>query len=288
MTGFARQQISNGEMTIEVDLRSVNHRYLELGCRLPREYSAYESIIRNQISDVLKRGKVDCTINRKSTSKFSEELPSPARISLYMRAYSDYARDFGIQEDRRADLLKDLLLRREPAGSIDNELQEGEREVVVDLVKRALVDLVGMRRLEGKKLVDDILQRLEELRALHKKIEENVEFAPENLRKRILDRLARLSPEVTIDPIRLATEAAIAAEKVDVSEEIVRLKSHFEQISSAITEPPSGRKVDFLIQECVREFNTIGSKAQDARIQTLVVEGKVALEKMREQVQNLE
>lgn len=289
MTGYARKQVSDGSVVIEVDLRSVNHRHLEVSCRLPREFGSFEAAIRTMLTESLHRGKVDCSIVRKGTSVTSEEFPSVDRIAAYMRAYAQLAKDFGVHDDCRAELLKDLLLRRDPPGTTSElAVTDAEREALLAVVKGAIDDLIAMRTVEGGRLLIDIRNRLKELEGLRLKIQEHALTAPAVLKQRILDRIGRLAPEVSLDPSRLSAEVALIADRVDVSEEIVRLESHFLQIYGSLDEPPSGRKLDFLIQECVREFNTIGSKAQDACVQSLVVEGKVTLEKVREQVQNLE
>ncbi|MFM1848962.1 MAG: hypothetical protein RL417_2436, partial [Pseudomonadota bacterium] len=191
--------------------------------------------------------------------------------------------------EARAGAVRDILGRHEVLGINEGDSRvPRERGLVVEALRGALSTLQTMRRKEGARLVRDLADRLGRLEKIRRSIEKRAAGAPAALRERIKLRIERLAPPIQVDPERLAAEVALIAERVDITEELVRLRSHFDQFRGALQHGLVGKKLDFLLQEFGREFNTIGSKAQDAAVQADVVEAKTEMEKMREQVQNLE
>ena len=290
MTGFSRGSKAAEGTIIEVDLRSVNARYLELTCKLPRIYQPFEGELRAKVSERIRRGRVDLLVTRiVSPQKTFESVGRSETVAPLVKSYLGLCSEFGASKEGLSHFIADVMLRRDLVASAEeSNVPESEKNALLSAVSDAVTGLVQMRSEEGRALGSEIRKHLEQLSELHSRIESQVSNAPAEVKARLLSRLAKLAPEVTLDPTRLAQEAALLADRSDVTEEVVRLKSHFEQLSSALAGEGEGKRLDFLLQECFREFNTIGSKAQSASVQALIVDAKVILEKVREQVQNLE
>ena len=288
MTGFGRSEIQAGSRVWTTELRCVNNRFLELKIKLPKGYNALEDRIRKLVATYLQRGRVDLVVN--VSGDFSDLMKVNVNIELartYKNALTQMGKDLVIEGDTDLTFLAslpDVLVREQQ----DEDL-ESVWTLLSGALKEALVQCETMRQQEGGTLLIDLAGRLE---YFSKVLEQVAAAIPELLvqRKALLqERLEKLLGNVQLDPMRLAQEVVILADKTDVTEEIVRLRSHMQQFRSSLTEDGAvGRKLDFLIQEFLREVNTLASKINDARIAHLTVELKSELEKMREQIQNIE
>lgn len=291
MTGFGRAEVKSGGLAIEVEARSVNSRYLDLVLRLPREYGILEGDIRALVSSFVSRGRLELTVVRKAAGESSGALRFDR--ALYDRLYRVYEKEIGcgskLGDLERFSVISSLLGRREV---LDVEVGASqllkEEKPVLQACSAALKALVTLRQREGQRLLLDIRKRLQLLEDIRRKLLRHASSAPARLKEKLLHRISRLSPEVKLDPGRLACEVSLLADRVDVTEELVRLEAHLKEFAASLKTGGAGRKLDFMLQEIGREFNTIGSKAQDASEQQLVVAAKTELEKIREQTQNLE
>ena len=274
-----------------VELRSVNHRYLDLKVRGASVGPAVEDRITKLIKSRLKRGSVVLTVRVKSgTSSSSVRVD----LAAARRAVAELRRleELGLRDDLGIELVcaqPGVLVQSDEASSDD----DGELAECADEAATQCIDaLIAMREAEGVALRKDIEGRLDRLVELAKEIAGHVSKAPDDAQKRLNERIARLLKNVgvEVDPDRIAHEVAILADRLDVTEEIVRVGSHVEQAKKLLAtgDKPVGRRLDFLVQELGREFNTVASKSQSADVARLVVEGKAELEKVREQVQNVE
>ncbi|RRJ67839.1 YicC family protein [Paenibacillus oralis] len=290
MTGYGGAVRSYGGYIVQFEIKSVNHRYAEIVLRMPREWSCYEEGLRRLVQRRVKRGRIDVFISkeRDDTSALPLVLNAPVAES-YLQAAEELGRRYGVDAKLSAkDLLSlpDVLTAPElsPAGESEPEWER----VLQDGLEEALIGLLGMREREGRNLVADLSGRLARLEAIHGEL---VRLAPEvvnDYRSRLKGRLSELL-EGSFDEQRFAMEVAVFADRSNIDEELIRLKSHFEQCRSLLQAfEPIGRKLDFLIQEMNRETNTIGSKANHLALVNLVVEMKAELEKIREQAANLE
>jgi uncharacterized protein (TIGR00255 family) len=289
MTGFGRGEAKTDAKIISVEMRSVNNRYLDVQVKLPRSLAAFEPRVRKAVQERFSRGRIDVFVNRAGGDS------SPFRLVLDHRVAEQYV-----------SLLREAKVRYGLSGEIDIALFGGLPELVTredipedadmlwGLLERALSDamtsLHAMRQDEGSALGRDIAGRLDSIESLTDAIRERAPASVETARKRMTESLDRILKEPP-DPTRVAQEIAILAERTDVTEELIRLKSHlaqFRRLLGSAGQEPVGRKLDFLLQELGREFNTVASKALDAEISLQVVTGKAELEKVREQVQNIE
>lgn len=296
MTGFGRSVKENGVVSIEVEVKSFNHRFLDISIKLPREYSRFEHELRDLISSALPRGRVEVFISRKILQRSKEGVKFDREMFKHLfEVYFEQARkEAGLQNlaDEivfREHAMFEVLRRSDVLGIEEGTIDENfERDCLLATIREALASLCEMRAREGVKLCSDIGERLQTLCAIRERIESSSSNTQQAIRERMLSRLSRVSPDIKIDETRLAQEVALLCDRVDFTEELVRLGSHLCHFKSAMNDLQGGRKLDFLTQEIGREFNTIGSKAQDALVQTLVIDAKQELEKIREQIQNLE
>ncbi len=290
MTGYGRALVKRGALSVEVEVKAVNSRYLDCALKLPRQYSGFEPELRELAGSLMQRGRVEISVVRGVDAALQEGLRFDKQLfDQYVKLYRSLQRELGVRDPSVEKMVHQILSRREVLDVGEGSVEvEKEKAVVWEAVSKALSDLDAMRRKEGQRLGADMLQRVSVLRLLRAGIAKKAERAPEELQKRLEERMRKLLSGVDVDQGRLCTEAALLAEKVDVSEELVRLDSHFEQFEAALKSSPNGRKLDFLLQEFGREFNTISSKAQDAAVQGAVVDAKTEIEKLREQVQNVE
>jgi len=291
MTGFARAQRENELVRIELEIRSVNSRFLDLNFRLPREYQVFEREARQRISQQISRGRVEVSCSRTQIScaenavRFDQTL-----LDRYMQhaEQAAKARDIWSKECERA-LFLEFIGRREILDNEDGVVEIGDEQPIFESVLGdALTALQLMRAEEGAVLEQDLTQRVDELLLLSTQIESHSSDKAPALRAKLSERIARIVSEGALDPQRLELEVALLVDRADISEELVRLKSHLAQFSDVLSAPPNGRKLDFLSQELLREFNTITSKIQEPAAQQLVVEAKSVIEKLKEQVQNVE
>jgi uncharacterized protein (TIGR00255 family) len=287
MTGYGKAELSLEHEKIAVEMRSVNHRYGEISIKLPRALICFENDVRKAVSERLKRGKIDVFIQLESVA---DGRPPHVNISLaraYYAAFTSLREELGIEEPVPLSLIvsqKDVLAVTE-----EEDHTEAMRDGLLSTVGAAVDALERMRIREGNELSDDLRKRRETLALLMERIACRAPSVPAEYAEKIASRLTRFAPEGMPDEVRLAQEIAIMADRSDITEEQVRFASHLVQFDAALQAlEPVGRKLDFLLQEMGREVNTMGSKANDGEITSCVVELKAELEKIREQVQNIE
>lgn len=288
MTGFGRANVLIDGREITVELKSVNHRFLDLGFRMPRHISFLEDEIRRQLTERLTRGHVDVFVSYRNTRTDARTaVVDGALLNAYITAANECAEEYGLRND-----LSVVSALRFP-DVVDVVEAEEDREAVTELLKKALGaacdELINMRRIEGERLCADLLARLDTVLGIRAGIAEKAPGVVEDYRAKLNERIASILQSVEIDAARLATEVALFADKANIDEELVRLGSHVAAARELLENGSAvGRKMDFIVQEMNREFNTIGSKANNKDITALVIEGKAEIEKIREQVQNLE
>lgn len=288
MTGYGRYEIEANERKVLVEISSVNHRYLDLNIRIPRLLMHYEDQARKMIKERLTRGKVEVVISTHSVAK--EDLEIVVNESLgeaYLEGLRMLGNKFGLVDDLKLSALMNMSdLVSIQKKTANQEAVDAQIEIAL---QGALDAFVKMRQKEGEALKQDILQKCKALTEMVSAIESRSPKVVIQYKERLEARLCQLLDEVPIDENRIAAEIALFADKCAVDEEITRLKSHIIQLQDILEEGQVvGRKLDFLIQEMNREANTIGSKANDYEITKIVVALKTEIEKIREQVQNIE
>lgn len=288
MTGYGRVKQENSFREILVEIRSVNHRYLDLNIKVPRVYGFLEDAVKKHVSGVLARGKVDLYISVRTKDggdlKISPNMPV---IDGYMDALKAVAERHGLT----SDVTPLALLQLPDAMAVDKEEADAEQITgeVLSVLDQTLEEYNAMRGKEGQKLCEDVAYRAGLVRGYVDLVEQRSPDSVEEYRQRIAARMEEILDGSELSKQRILSEAALFADKVSVTEELVRLKSHLAQLDSMLRSPVAvGRKLDFLVQELNRETNTIGSKANDYEIAKTVVEMKAEIEKIREQIQNLE
>lgn len=288
MTGYGRGQCCGNGRDITVEVRSVNHRYFDCSIRTPRGLAFLEEPIKKKLQEYIARGKTDVfvTIDTSKADNVIATLSEPV-----LRAYLDIAKilreKYGIADDLSAA----QVMRLPDVLSITKEEADEEELTceVLSALEEALSGHRAMAQKEGARLAEDIFLRLDNITALVDQIEVRSPKCVEEYREKLEARMKEVLESASIDPQRILTEAAIFADKVAVTEEIVRLRSHVSQLHGMLEAGGAvGRKLDFLVQEFNREANTIGSKANDVNMAQLVVDLKAEIEKIREQIQNIE
>ncbi len=289
MTGFAAAEVFDGDLSVSTDIRAVNSRHLDLALRIPAGFSGLEEKIKGLINRKIVRGRLEVKIQIKDATEDTIAFEIDwARAEGMYAAIKTLTDKLGLQNDINVDHLLSVggIIR-----TVDT-VDESEKvwETVETCLERALADLDAMRGKEGEFIANDLFARLDFIESGLTEIEDNSANLIERYQERLMERIAVLTKEtVEIDPARLAQEAAYLADRSDISEEIVRAKSHIEQFRQIMqSKEPGGRKLNFLLQELHREFNTIGSKIGHAETAHRVVEVKAELEKIREQIQNVE
>ncbi|MBE6781597.1 MAG: YicC family protein [Ruminococcaceae bacterium] len=288
MTGFGRGQGLDAGLEFTVELRSVNSRYFEFNCRLPRGYLFLEDKLKNFTAEQVSRGKVEMfvSIDSGANDEITVELNKPY-ADAYIKALKQLSKDYKIKDKLSAS---DFVGNGEMFRVVKNKIDEDAvTAAVLSAAKEAIDRFISMRETEGQKLVEDVKNRvdiiLEKVEFIEKKSPETVEAYRQKLEAKIKDLLSNS----TFDESRVITETAIYADKVAVAEETVRLRSHMSQLCDMLNKGGAvGRKLDFIVQEMNRETNTIGSKAQNIEIAQAVVDIKSEIEKIREQIQNIE
>lgn len=288
MTGYGGSQQIVDNREISVEIRSVNHRYLELNCRTPREMGFLEEKIKSVVKEKVYRGKVDIFVTVGADENEQAIVTVNHSLALgYINALKEVAVKYGLQDDISISSVaryNDIFNVTKPDAD-EEKIWHSVKAVLND----ALDKFVAMRQAEGKKLYEDINSRCKTIIELVSKVEERSPQTVAEYRQKLTERMNEVLSTVTVDEQRVITETAIFADKVAVAEETVRLRSHFEQFENILNSDGSvGRKIDFILQEMNREANTIGSKVQDAALAHIVVDIKAELEKIREQVQNIE
>ena len=290
MTGFGRgcAEAAEAGLRIQVEIHSVNRKTLDIQISAPREWSGYEAICSEWINDAFQRGRVNVQIKVESAKDSSDSLVmNTDAMAESLNNLKAFAKAQGFDFTPDSSLILDLARSVKDRSSLPDwkelkdELQEAFRV--------ALADINAMRLQEGAALTKDLKERITELETLRKKIEKNAAGSTQRYRDALLERLKQLELELDVSDERVLKEIAIYADRSDISEETTRLSSHFEQFLGFLNaDEATGRKMDFLCQEIHREFNTTGSKSNDIEITRLVIEGKNTLERIREQVQNIE
>ena len=290
MTGFGRCEAEINGREITVEIKSVNHRYFEFSCRTPRGYGFLDDKLKSYVNSRVSRGKIDMFV----TIGANDEAPSEVTVnhqlvSGYINAMKEISDTYGVENDVTV-----VSLSRFPDVFTVHKPAEDEEQItndVLSVAKTALDSFISMRETEGEKMKADILSRANTILSIVGEIEERSPQTVAEYEERLLERIKQTLEdyEVEIDEQRVLTEVAVFSDKIAVAEETVRLRSHFEQLNKFLEyDEPVGRKIDFIIQEMNREANTIGSKVQDAVLAHKVVDIKSEIEKIREQVQNIE
>lgn len=288
MTGYGRFKQTFAQRDILVEIKSVNHRYYEFNARVPRTMGYIEEPLKNLIGTKVCRGKVEVNV-----SVFNHEGVK-ANVSInkqlaksYVDAIKETCRELHLINYTNSSDLISL-----PDIFTVEKIEENQEEIisqVLQTAQTALDDFVTTREKEGKRLGEDLLAKLENVEKLTKTVEQKQPEILEDYKQRLLKRISETLEDKNIEQSRILTEVAIFADKVAVDEEVVRLASHISQLKELISEGEAiGRKLDFIVQECNREVNTIGSKSQDLEVTKTVVELKSEIEKIREQIQNIE
>lgn len=288
MTGYGRSETEQDGLQAAVEIRSVNHRFCEVVVRIARQYMNLEERVKEQVLSQVSRGHLDIYVTIVDNNEKKRNIKLDKDLLV---AYHKCLRE--LAEIMQINFQPDVFRFAQYPGVLVQEEAEEDLEIVWVLVQKALAEalqhLVGMRTREGEQLTRDFELRRERLGSIVDEIEMRSPQLEEEIRSRLWKRLQALATDCEIDQMRLTTEVVLFAERSSITEELVRMHSHLEQLAEMLnSDSPVGRKIDFLIQEMNREINTIGSKAADLMISPLVIEAKSELEKMREQVQNVE
>jgi len=289
MTGYGSGAAEAPSARVTVEVRSLNQRFLDVRVTAPREYAAFEREVRDRVRAVAERGRVEVTITR-SAQAARRRYAVTARLEL-ARAYVAAARDLGRRLRVDGDVSIADVLRMPDLFEVREVPPEtrGEHATLKRALSAALRVFDGERRREGAHLHRDMRQRVTHLKQLTSQIRRRLPAAIAALREQVEERLVRLVGAADLDRSRVAQEVAALAERSDVTEELVRLEAHLDALAAALGAAGSvGKRIEFLLQEIQRELNTTGSKAADLAINRLVVDGKAEVEKLREQVQNIE
>ena len=288
MTGFGRGKSQINGLDITVEIKSVNHRYFEFSARMPRAYAFLEEKLKSFLSQSISRGKVEVSVLVEDNTENATVVEiNREYANAYIGALKQLSKEYNLKNDVKVSTVANnneiFKVRRQ---TIEDEVIT---DAVLTVTKEALGNFVDMRTVEGERLLKDVNSRtayiLEKVEFIEKRSPETVN----SYKERIEQKIKELLGDNTFDEQRVLTEVAIFADKVAVAEETVRLRSHIKQFESLLSsDEPVGRKLDFIVQEMNREANTIGSKAQDIEIAHTVVDIKSEIEKIREQIQNME
>lgn len=289
MTSFGRSSSEEGQKRVfTVEMKSVNSRYLDVNIRMPKTLISLEEEIRKMISNSLNRGKVDVFINLKNYNDGSGIPKVDINLAQgYLECLKEIEEKLGVKNDisvMQIARFPEVITVVEEEDKIEAVWQE-----LKPLINDSLNMMIGMREVEGNKLKEDILSKITVIEELVSKVEEFADTIPKTFKIKLEERIKELLGNVDIDENRVAMEVCMLADKATVDEEIIRLRSHINQVRETLTlKEPVGRKLDFIVQEMNRETNTIGSKSSDIQMTNIVIDIKNILEKIREQVQNIE
>lgn len=288
MTGFGRAVKELDGYVIAVELKSVNHRYFEFSSRCPRQYGFIEDKLKSFINSRVSRGKVECFVSIDALNTESADVAvNNTLASAYVKALKEISSTYDLKEDFGAS-----TIARFPDVLVVKKTEEDEEKIwimVKSVAEEAVNRFIEMRSVEGKKMYDDVYSRSQFILDTVSFIEERSPETVKEYNDKLIERVHELLGDVTLDEGRILQEVAIYADKVAVAEETVRLRSHIDQLRKFLDSSEAvGRKMDFLVQEINRETNTIGSKCNDVAIARKVVDIKAEIEKIREQIQNIE
>ena len=288
MTGFGRCELSNEKRKITVELKSVNHRYLDVNIRMPKKLNFFESAIRTLLKEYMQRGKVDMFISYEDYSEQTLAVKYNATIAKeYLTYLQQMADEFNLDNDIRVSSLS-----RYPEVLTMEEQSADEDELWSDLsqaIREACTQFVATRTTEGEHLKQDLVEKLHHMRDNVDKVEQRAPQIIAEYRSKLMEKVNELLGDTQIDEARLSTEIVLFADKICTDEETVRLKSHITSMLNALERSEGiGRKLDFIAQEMNREANTILSKSNDLETSDIAIELKTEIEKVREQIQNIE
>lgn len=288
MTGFGRGEAQDDTKKFTVEMKSVNHRFSEIVVRMPKFYSSLEDKIRKIIQQQVSRGRVDVFISYEEVGTKTKQVKVDKELAL---AYHNALRELEGTLNKQANQSLMDIARFPDVLKVEEDEEDLEKEwqVLKKAVEKAANQLVEMRGVEGAKLKKDLQERVETIGRINEEIKERSPKVVEEYKERLGSRIKELLGDVQIDETRLVNEVAFFADRCSITEETVRLQSHLDQIKESLNSHEAvGRKQDFLVQELYREINTIGSKANDMEIAAMVISAKSEIEKIREQVQNIE
>lgn len=290
MTGFGRGEYSDGKRNVTAEIRTVNHRYSDINVKMPKRYSFAEEGIKNIVRNKIRRGKAEVSI---IVENLTEEDLTVKLNELVAKQYIDNLKElktlYGLDGEIDIRLVSSMPDVMKAVPDVENE--DEVAEVIGKAVMAATDNLDKMRAAEGAKLADDLLMRGELIRGIVKKIENRAPMVVKDYTEKLYNRIRELTDgAVEVPDDRILMEAAVFADKSNITEELVRLDSHMMQLGNILSsgDGPVGKKLDFLVQEMNREANTIGAKSNDLKITSLMLETKSEIEKIREQVQNIE
>jgi len=289
MTGYGRGETKSDSTNFVVEMKSVNHRYNDIIIRMPKKLSVLEERIRKLIKSSIKRGRIETYISIEESGETDIKIaPNVDLVKQYYASLKEIKNEIGLKDE----ITLSQLTSFPDVFKVENEEQDEELiwQSLKPAINDALSSLIHMRKIEGSKLAEDIKNRGKKIYDIVKSIESRAPQIVKEYRDKLMDRVKELTDgTVEIDENRIAVEVSIYADRSNITEELVRLCSHLEQLNAILDESGAiGRKIDFLIQEMNREINTIGSKSSDIEISSAVIEVKSELEKIREQVQNIE
>ena len=288
MTGYGRCEHIDENRKIVIDIRSVNHRYCDVTVKVPRAYAYLEDKVREFVSGEISRGKVEVFVYIENYTNDDKVVTLDKILAdNYYSVLTELKETYSLKHDiGLSDLSRfsDIFITRH-----QEEDKDKAWEIVLPCLKEAVSDFVSMRLREGERLKSNLLERAEQIQMLIAEVEKRTPEIVEEYAKKLKDRMLELLGDFKVDENRLLTEVGIMADRVCIDEELVRLKSHFVELQKILSlSEPIGRKLDFLVQEINRETNTIGSKASDFDVAKKVVDIKSEIEKLREQIQNIE
>ena len=289
MTGFGRGEATENGITATVEIKSLNSRYLDLSIRLPQRLQDKELILKELVQKTISRGKLNINVHVTESDSGEPHIKvDEVKVKAYARILREVQEAAGIEGGlyvRNITGFGDVFITQED----DEEILAEKWAVALKALNSAVENLIAMRTQEGNQLKNDLIERIENIEANLKDIEKVTNGRVEEIRNKLRERIQQLFDDENFDKERLETEVAVIADKMDITEEIVRMRAHLKFFIEAIEQAePAGRRLNFLTQEMNRELNTIGSKANDSEIAHHVVRSKETLEQIREQVQNVE
>lgn len=291
MTGCGYARLQGETAIITTEIKSVNSRYLDLNCKMPRAYSRVEEKVKAFVGGYATRGKIDIYISAEAVPGASDSFISidEAYLTNYLACLNELKEKYGLKDDIS---VMSVAQNRDIFTSVKADDSADELwERILPSLTAAFEDFAKMKKAEGERLAADMLSKIDVLEGYVSEVEKLAPAVVEDYRKRLTEKIRELCGEATFDETRIIEETAIFADKVAVDEELVRLKSHIKQFRDMVKDSgdtPCGRKLDFLLQEINREINTTGSKCNSAEIAKIVVDAKSEAEKIREQIQNVE
>jgi uncharacterized protein (TIGR00255 family) len=288
MTGFGRFEVTAGDRKVTVEMKSVNHRYLELGIKIPRKLNFLENAVRNEMKKFVQRGKVDVFITYENLGEGNENVKyNPVLAKEYFDCFNRISAELGIENDIKTS----FIVKSPDVITIENGQDDEElvQSLVLEAIDGAAEKLVETRTIEGENLKTDLISKLDEMILYVERITEKSPIIVSEYREKITARIKELLEEAQIDESRIVQEVTMFADKICVDEELVRLDSHIKTMKETLVSGGTiGRRLDFIAQEMNREANTTLSKTTDAEISDIAIELKTNIEKVREQIQNIE